>query len=708
MTKSSTVFRVGTRPSKLARIQTASAVQELQRLVPDARFDVTTVSSPGDRDRKTDLRTSPEDFFTRDLDDALLDSRIDCAIHSAKDLPATVPEDIDWCWLPLAEDPRDAMILPAAKNVADLPQPPRIGVSSDRRADWAEQRFPGADLQPIRGNIEQRLEKLDSGEYDMIVMAAAALHRLGYTQRITLYIPLHELRVPDGQGKLAITFRNDASFFRRLRRLFVKPVVFAGAGPGESGLCTQAGIQALQHCDIALYDSLLDPDLLRELPPHAQAVDVGKRCGKAAHRQLEITRMIADYARRGLKVVRLKGGDPGMFGRLAEETDLLTNLQLPFRVIPGVSSLNAATSETGILLTQRGVSRGFCALTPRQQGGGLASVDARARSELPMAFFMSVKAVSDIRQQLLDDGTQPDTPAAVVFNAGMPQQCIHRDTLQDIDRTLPDAQSGCPGILVVGEAARTVFPEHNGALARRRICLTCSDSLQAPAARAVSDYDGVPVNHQLISTTLDDAAADVLNNAGDYDWLVLTSPSAVRCMMSCMKEQGQDLRKLPGILVSGPGTERKLQAYGIFADAVPQQRFGGEGVEEQARTVIGNGSRVLRLRSDKAGTALADRLRNLGADVNDVVLYRTVCRQMPEPPACDAVFFASSSAVTAWQQNYGVAQLEDKDVVAIGSPTARALEKYGVTSVVVGDEATAADAIRTYAEQCVKKELMAS
>ncbi len=708
MTKSSTVFRVGTRPSELARIQTAQVVNEFKRLVPHVRWEIEPVCSPGDRDRETDLRASPQDFFTRDLDEALLAGRIDCAVHSAKDLPDPMPEGVEWCWLPLAAEPRDAMVLPKGKDVAQLPENPRIGVSSERREAWAVRCFPGARLDAIRGNIEERLNQLDNGAYDAIVMAAAALYRLGYPHRVTQLIPENELEVPPGQGRLALTFASDDATFLRLRSLYVKPVMFTGAGPGDSGFCTQAGVQALRYCDTVLHDSLLDPALLQEVPQSAEVVDVGKRCGNAAFRQAEITRMIGEEARRGRRVVRLKGGDPGIFGRLAEETERLEKCGLPFRVMPGVSSLNAATSGTGMLLTRRGVSRGFTAMTPRQKGGGIAPVNGKARSELPVAFLMSAKVLDEISRQLLDDGMARSTPAAVVFNAGMPGEQIYRESLEQIAEAIPVEQVDQPGIFLVGELARRTFCRENGALQNRRICLTCSEALQMRARRTVLDYDGIPIGHCLIDTVIREEGLAYLGGLKSCDWLVVTSPSAVRCLMNALSEAGEDVRALPKILVSGTGTQRELEKYGVFPDAVPEEGFGGDAALEKARSVMCADSHVMRIRSDRAGPRLAEDIRKqLGAAVTDVTLYRTAIREYETPPNCEAVFFASSSAVEAWRENYGMNRLHDKDVIAIGAPTARTLKQEGVDAVIVAEEATAGDAIRTYAEHLVSANLYA-
>ena len=348
------LLKVGTRDSRLARLQTGNALERMREELPMISFEIVAMSSPGDRDRQADLRESPEDFFTRDLDDALLDKTIDVAVHSAKDVPATPREGLDWCWLPWREDRRDALVLAPGRSAADLPDNPRIGVSSERREAWCRTRFRAARLLPIRGNIEDRLRQVDEGDFDALLMAGAALVRLGLTERITEWIPLEDLPTPEGQGTLAMFFRSHDARLLSLRWLCVKSVTFAGAGVGSAELATVGARDALRHCDVCLYDSLMSPDLLRHLRPGSEAVDAGKRCG--AHRldQSAINQLLLDHARRGSRVVRLKGGDPGIFGRLVEEVEALSAHFIPYRIIPGVSSLNAATTGTGLVVTRRG------------------------------------------------------------------------------------------------------------------------------------------------------------------------------------------------------------------------------------------------------------------------------------------------------------------------------------------------------------------
>jgi uroporphyrinogen III methyltransferase/synthase len=691
-------FRVGTRGSRLARVQTQDALDRLAALFAGLSFETVVVDTPGDRDLKTDLRESPADFFTRDLDDALRERRIDLAVHSAKDLPDPVPADLDWFWLPWREDPRDAWVLPPGKRMADLPAAPVVGVSSARREAYCRQRLPGAVLKPIRGSILSRLEQLDVGAFDAVLMAGAALNRLGLSERVAEWIPLTEGSVPAGQGYLAVTFRLGDPALTRLRSYFAKAVRFVGAGVGSAAYCTWGGVQDLRQADVCLYDVLMDDALLAHLPPSAERVFVGKRCGDHACSQPAITALIADYARRGCRVVRLKGGDPGLFGRLAEETDELDRLALPYRVRAGVSALTVATTGTGLLLTRRGVSRGFAALTPRAEGGTVAGIAEEVRRRLPLVLFMSVGVADAMARQLLDEGWTPDTSAAVVFDAGADDERVFRTTLAGLRDGGAAAFAGdAPGLLVIGAVAASAYRRDTGALRGRRVLVTCSEALLDKAALRIVDFGGVPLLRPLIRLVPCADAAEAVARVASYDWAVLTSPSAVHVFMGQVRAAGVDVRRLPKIMACGPGSAAAFQECGVAPEVTPPMDYSAEGLAKELAGMDFRGCRVLRLRSEKAGALLADVLRGKGAVVDDVRLYTNEPVAYASLPEFDAVFFASASAVEAFVAQVGTGRLTDKTVVVIGKPTAAALAAAGRTPDVVADEATVTGAIEALA-----------
>jgi uroporphyrinogen III methyltransferase / synthase len=709
MKNSPVVFKAGTRSSALAQIQTTNALLRIEALLPTVKFDIVTASSPGDRDQTSSLTASPEDFFTQDLDRDVLSGALDCAVHSAKDVPDPVAEGLDWCWLPWRAEPRDALVLRPGVTRVSLPSSPRVGVSSERREAWCREVFPDGEMLPIRGNIESRLAQLDDGDFDAVIIAAAALNRLGLKDRITEWIPLNELRVPDGQGALAITFREGDPRFLRIRSLMVNAVTFMGAGVGSADLCTAAGIAALEYCDVCLHDTLMDPALLQHLPAHAVCLDVGKRSGAHAVPQEETTRLLLEYARRGVRVVRLKGGDPCVFGRLAEEVEALDGLHLPYHVIPGISSLSVMGASAGILMTRRGVSNGFSVMSGRGKGGATSSVGIESRRGLPLVLFMSLSVLPDLLSQLRDDGVADDTPAAIVLEAGSPAEEVLRGRVASIADMLEQVRSQRErppaGLVVIGEVARFAFSREWGALRGQRVLLTCSDALQPESRRRVIAAGGRPVSLPLIRLQSDPVTGEIVTRANQFDWIVVTSPSSVRCLLGALQEYNVDIRSLPRILACGPGTLRELQAANLVPAAIPAKGYSTEGLLAVAEKRIAKGDRVLRVRSDKAGPALAEALQAQGAVVEDCCLYRNEALPQGELPPCDTIFFASSSAVAAFSGAWGVEVLKGKTVLAIGKPTAKALETSGVEDAIVSKEATVKDAIGCLAADCVNRAL---
>ncbi|MBT8042586.1 MAG: uroporphyrinogen-III C-methyltransferase [Pontiella sp.] len=705
MKRSQLVLKTGTRPSSLALTQCRGALDRIEGMLEGIVFEMVPITSIGDTDRTTDLRESPADFFTRELDKTLLNGDIDLAVHSAKDLPAPMPDDIDWFWLPWREEPRDVLVLAKGRSVSDLPGKPVIGVSSERREAYSTKRFPGAIQKNIRGNIEERIEQVDRGDFDIVIMAAAALLRLGIEDRITEWIPLDELEVPEGQGYLAVTFRAGDKRLQAFRSLFMHTVVFAGAGVSNRELCTIATLRSLKHCDICLYDSLIDPSLLDELPPHAIAIDVGKRCGAHSKEQHETTKLLCDCVRQSKRVLRLKGGDPGIFGRLAEETAALEELGIPFRVIPGISALQAATTGTGMLLTRRDVSRGFVALTPRLHGGGLARCDAEMKDQLPVIYYMSIKAIEPIAQQLLEDGRVPDTPAALIFNAGGEDETIIKTTLGELPALAQTLQIRHPGLIMVGDVVPYGYKTDLGALQGKKVLLTCSDAIQQKAVDMVRDLGGHPIQFPLIHLK---CRRDFHPHLETFDWLVITSPSSVRAFMELAAFHKLDYRSIPKIMVCGRGTADEFAEYGIRVDAQPEGKFSAESLKALAREILTPGEKVLRVRSDKAGPELADALRESGAEVEDAIIYDNARIEHKELPAFDAVFFASASGVESFISQWGVASLENKTAVVIGNPTAEAMEAHQLEPDVVARESTIPGAMQSLAEHLVSKAITQS
>jgi siroheme synthase len=289
-------------------------------------------------------------------------------------------------------------------------------------------------------------------------------------------------------------FRSDAGYvcfaaghvlLQRIRTLFVSKVVMAGAAP-RLGMCTLEAVEAMRQAEVCLHDTLFDPEILNQLPADAKIVNVGKRCGKHAVKQPEINRMLLDYAREGKRVLRLKAGDPGIFGRLCEETDTLSAYGLPFEVQAAVSSLSAATTATGLLLTRRCVHRGFTVMTPRCAGGAIGELDPNSM-DLPVVLFMATHILEESFAKLQKCGMSAETPASIIFDAGTPQQTVITGTVATLPGLVADLPSRT-GLVYAGTGAGyELWPDFTALGGRRIKILNAAD---VELAHRVTDLGG--------------------------------------------------------------------------------------------------------------------------------------------------------------------------------------------------------------------------
>ena len=665
-------IKAGIRSSKLSILQSEDAAVKLERLFPCLKIELVKFSSPGDRDKATPISESPEDFFTKDLDSAVLNFEIDFAIHSAKDVPCNLNPELDMFYLPWKEDNTDSVV---ARKDWDLNNnSPKVGSSSQRRGDFSKKRWTNALVLPIRGNIEERIAQLDAGFFDIIIMATAALNRLKLKDRISEKISLNELPTPEGQGQLAITFKKGNPVFDTLKQYFLKSVVFAGAGIGNSNFASVATINALKNCEICFYDALLDSKLLDHLPRNSVSVYVGKRAGGDNIKQKSISEMIVHYARQGKQIVRLKGGDPGLFGRLTEETTPLENLHIPFYVIPGISSISAATTMTGLMLTKRDASRGFVVATLQKAGSyEPVPISISEASSFPLVFLMTTSKIKKLKEYLLSIGKTQAESLAVVFNAGCIDQRLLFSNLEKIEDDLNNCNLEDPSIIIVGHSseASNLFRQ-NGALAGKKILLTCSKALYSKAENTVLNYLGIPLSMPLIDTKLNDEnLLTVFENIDSFDWIILTSPSAVRHFLEAIKKCHTDIRRIPKIFAYGKQSEAELKLFNLSADAT-----NNGDLETSIFKVIPKDSKILRLRSNLATSQLSDSLTGKGYFVQNYVLYITAHKLYDKLPLFDDVVFASSSAVRSFISQFGKDALYGKRISTIGTPPKLGMKSF--------------------------------
>ena len=498
-------------------IQTEFVRSRLAEACPDDSFEIVVIRTKGDviTDRPI-AAIGDNSLFTREIENALLDGRIDLAVHSMKDLAAECPAGLTLAKAWTREDPRDALVCRNGKgSLAGLPAGATVATGSVRRTALLRRMRPDLSVVDIRGNVDTRLRKLfepgpDEPRLNAIVLAVAGLKRLGRADVISEYLDPAKMIPAANQGQLAIELRADdaalkakvdalgddaaelAAFAERnflratgsdcrqpvgawlalrdgravLRSVFGKDarnltfgsrpagtVTLVGAGPGDPELVTVKGLKAIRAADAIVYDRLASEELLKEAKPGCELIYVGKASGNHTLAQDEINLLLAKEALVHEKVVRLKGGDPFVFGRGGEEMAYLARHGIPCETIPGVSSAVAAAEAVRIPVTQRGVASAFEVVTAHAKGDEPLSLDFTAMRDerRTYVFLMGLARVGEIAAGLVAAGRRAETPAAVVSAATTPDERCVVGTLADIAAKTAEAGLESPAVLIVGD-----------------------------------------------------------------------------------------------------------------------------------------------------------------------------------------------------------------------------------------------------------------
>jgi uroporphyrinogen III methyltransferase / synthase len=457
-------------------------------------------------------------------------------------------------------------------------------------------------------------------------------------------------------------------------------VYLVGAGPGDPGLITVRAIELIADADVILYDRLIPTPVLEAARADAELVYVGK----PSVDQEEIERLLIAHASRGRMIVRLKGGDPFVFGRGGEEAEALAAARIPFEVVPGVTAGVTAPAYAGIPVTHRDVASAVAFVTGHEDPAKPETAldwEALARFPGTLVFYMGVRQLGSITEQLIAGGRAPSEPAAVIERASMPEQRVVSGALDAIADRAAEAEIRAPAITVVGPVARLrerlrwfeIRP-----LAGRRVAVTRARAQASELAARLRALGAEVVEAPAIRIApLDGAAPDL---AG-YDLLCVTSPNGVRLLFERMAKTGLDARAMAGMTVAaiGPGTAAALGEHGIEADVVPE-RFVAEGLIDALAEIPVR--RALIARAAEARDVLPEALRARGADVDVLALYETVAepldeRQLEAVERVDYVTFTSSSTVKFFFEAAGSRLRDGTRLVSIGPVTSAALRERG-------------------------------
>jgi uroporphyrinogen III methyltransferase/synthase len=476
-------------------------------------------------------------------------------------------------------------------------------------------------------------------------------------------------------------------------------VCLVGAGPGDAGLITVRGLDLLRAADVIIHDRLAGPALLAQARPDAELIDAGKARGQVALRQEEINDLIVDRARRGLLVVRLKGGDPAVFGRAAEELGACRTAGLPCEIVPGVSSVTAAAAAAGISLTSRGSARSFAVLTGETlQDCGPADVRPLAGADT-LVVLMGQAHLARITQELQAAGRPAGTPAVCVERATQFEQRIVRSTLGSLAADVERAGLVAPVVTIIGQVAGQdpAGERSAGALDKRCIVVTRPKLAAKRLLRRLVSAGAVALSCPVVRIEYIDPLPELdqaLREAAGLDWIVITSIHAARSLLRRLSACGLDARALARCRVAaiGSASARVLQRGGLRPDLVPPVFTASALAGELAARLRGRGARVLYPHSDLSAGEMAADLRCAGAEVIDIVAYRN-CRAHP-PAGCraaldsgvDAVIFHSPSAVRSFLAAGLTAA--GAAIACIGPRTAAAARAAGLEVDVVADPHT--------------------
>ncbi|MGC9102991.1 MAG: uroporphyrinogen-III C-methyltransferase [Desulfurella sp.] len=388
---------------------------------------------------------------------------IDCAVIDARNCLDFKLDFLDWFFINLYENNDFDLLISNQSNIE------KIGVLTNSQWLYCKKRFNNATISFIREfkSIDQLI-----ADYSAVILPGYVAYDSKY-EFYTEKINIADMQKPLFEGFACVEFRKNDERFTLLRQFFIKSVYFIGAGVGDKKYATQEAIDTIKHLEVCLFDNLMDHDLLDFLPDNAILVDVGKRCEHHKLNQSKITDLISTYARMGFRVGRLKGGDPSIFGRLAEEIKVLEDLKINFNIVPGISTINALSIKSGIILTRREVNRGFCVLSAIKHKGAAAEFSKNELTTLPLVFFMGVKVVDKISSSLINEGYSPQTKVALVFSIGTDKEFEIRGTLSDITCKVNELKSRLfydnpPGIFIVGDIS-SFYYKKNGILQDKRV-----------------------------------------------------------------------------------------------------------------------------------------------------------------------------------------------------------------------------------------------
>ena len=496
-------------------------------------------------------------------------------------------------------------------------------------------------------------------------------------------------------------------------------VYLVGAGPGDEDLMTRKGLRLLREADVVVYDNLASSSLLNEVRDDAELIYAGKRSSNHHLKQYETNELLVKLALEGKNVVRLKGGDPYIFGRGGEEGQELREAGVDFEVVPGISSSYSVPAYCGIPVTHRDFASSFHVITGHEgnhkNGVSVLNYETLAKEEGTLIFLMGLKNLPNIVASLIENGKDPATPVGVLQEGTTARQRVATGTLADIVEVVKREGIKTPAITVVGDVVglRQVLDWYgHKPLSGKSVLVTGTTSMVERLSPILKEEGAEAISFSLIRTErmrlpeLDVALKEI----DKYNWIVFTSANGVECFFEEMQEVRKDIRDLAHIrfAVIGDGTKKALEDHGIFCDFIPTA-YSSKDMAEAMVPHIGKDESVLLLRAEEANRVLPDALEEAGISHTCISLYHTVTDERKADELnrlikmADYVTFASSSAVRAF-----VSMVDNLDEVkgkyiSIGPVTTKTAQENGLSIAKTAVVYTARGMVETMIQDAVEE-----
>lgn len=752
------MIKIGSRGSKLALIQAGLVKEILEKEGLDVK--IIKISTKGDRirDRKIDQINS-KGVFVKEIEEALLEKKIDIAVHSLKDMPSNIDEKLIFAPALKAEDPRDVFVGKEIFKKMDDLNNALVGTGSNRRICQGENYFSNIKFRPIRGNVETRIGKIEKENLDGVILAKAGLIRAGLDKKINFDLDPHVFTPSPCQGILGIEIRkedenlfeifkkysdknsqirmeverafqkelgadcstpmgifteisnekitltgafafnkNDKMIYekvsgkisdriklgknlaKKLKRKSYKKIILAGAGIGAADNITLAVKKALDQADVIIYDRLLNQEIL-EPYKNKGLYYVGKSMGDHVLSQDEINKLMVDLAKTGKKVVRLKGGDPYVFGRGSEEALFIKENGLEFETLSGLTSGIVCLNTAGIPPTHRDIATSISFITGHRSKD--KNEDFKKYAKLPgsLVFYMGLKNLPNIIKDLIDGGMKKDKKIAIISNGSSPKQKVYTSTIEKVLEEIDIEKIKRPAIIVISDTIglREYLNYFENENFSRKIALTrdYESGINDKKKLEVMGFDvKIIPTIKIVEKNLDILEEKFKDFS--YDYLVFTSKNAAKIFFDKLIEN-HDIRDIGKVKIAAIGdrTKKEIEKYNLKVDIVPRN-FVGENLLDEMGKFVKKDDKIFFPHSNLSRKKIIYGLDNIGI-LDEVEIYDNIKEEkLDQDLDFDEIIFTSSSCVNNFVEIYGKEALLNKKIYSIGQITTKTIKNHGL------------------------------